>query len=164
MHIGQFTLGERADEALPTGGEDELFALNTHDMPTFCAHVRGDDIRRFARLGLIDDDEVEPQIGERLERMRRVVRFLVDEGSLDHAEREDPAAVLRAVLARAAAGAAEVVLVNLEDLWLEPDPQNVPGVVEGYPSWRRKAAKSLEQIETGKSIAEVVRGLARDRS
>jgi len=37
-------------------------------------------------------------------------------------------------------------LVNLEDLWLEASPQNVPGTWEERPNWKRKARYSLEQI------------------
>ena len=42
------------------------------------------------------------------------------------------------------ASAAEVVLVNLEDLWLESEPQNVPGTTVQRPNWQRKARYSLE--------------------
>jgi 4-alpha-glucanotransferase len=50
------------------------------------------------------------------------------------------------------ASEAEIVLVNLEDLWLEREPQNVPGVPER--SWRRKLKLSLEET---KSDAHVLR-------
>ena len=35
--------------------------------------------------------------------------------------------------------AAEFLLINLEDLWLEPAPQNVPGTWQERPNWQRKA-------------------------
>lgn len=44
------------------------------------------------------------------------------------------------------AGDAEFLPVNLQDLWLEPAPQNVPGTWEERPRWKRKARYSLEQV------------------
>ena len=50
------------------------------------------------------------------------------------------------MLAWLKAGESEIVLVNLEDLWLEKRPQNVPGTSSERPNWRRKAKFTLEQI------------------
>jgi 4-alpha-glucanotransferase len=57
-----------------------------------------------------------------------------------------PQTVLQAWLQTLAASAADFVLINLEDLWLEPEPQNVPGTWEERPNWKRKARFSLEEI------------------
>jgi 4-alpha-glucanotransferase len=43
-------------------------------------------------------------------------------------------------------GEADFILVNLEDLWLERQPQNVPGTWNERPNWRRKTRFSLEEI------------------
>ena len=37
-----------------------------------------------------------------------------------------------------------MMLVNLEDLWLETQPQNIPGTSEECPNWRNKARYSFE--------------------
>jgi 4-alpha-glucanotransferase len=68
--------------------------------------------------------------------------------------------VLRALLRRLAASDAEVVIAQLEDLWLEPDPQNVPGVGADYPSWHRRMRRSLDSIERDPSLAALLRELA----
>jgi 4-alpha-glucanotransferase len=54
--------------------------------------------------------------------------------------------VLRACLAELAASPARTVLVSLEDLWLEPRPQNVPGTWRERPNWLRKARYTLEEL------------------
>jgi 4-alpha-glucanotransferase len=42
---------------------------------------------------------------------------------------------------------AETVLVTLEDLWGELEPQNVPGTSgEDAANWRRRARYSLEEM------------------
>jgi 4-alpha-glucanotransferase len=51
------------------------------------------------------------------------------------------------------ASPAEAVLVNLEDLWLEDQPQNVPGTGLERPNWRRKARYALEEFS---QLPEVV--------
>jgi 4-alpha-glucanotransferase len=58
------------------------------------------------------------------------------------------------------ASPAEVVLVNLEDLWLEPRPQNVPGTYRERPNWRRKARFSVEEITGDPKLAAALRELS----
>lgn len=49
------------------------------------------------------------------------------------------------------------VLVNLEDLWLERSPQNVPGSTDvDHPNWRRRMARDLATIEKDAQIAELL--------
>jgi 4-alpha-glucanotransferase len=54
--------------------------------------------------------------------------------------------VLRGWLAFLAGQPAEFLLINLEDLWLEPAPQNVPGTWQERPNWQRKARYSIEDM------------------
>jgi 4-alpha-glucanotransferase len=44
------------------------------------------------------------------------------------------------------------VLVNLEDLWLERRPQNVPGTTDEYPNWRRRARYPFERFRQMRSV------------
>ena len=39
-----------------------------------------------------------------------------------------------------------MLLVNLEDLWLETRPQNIPASGNKNPNWRGKAKYSLETL------------------
>ena len=58
----------------------------------------------------------------------------------------------------------KMVLVNLEDLWLETAPQNVPGTNLERPNWQRKARLSLEEFRTMGGVANVLRSIRRLRS
>jgi 4-alpha-glucanotransferase len=60
---------------------------------------------------------------------------------------------MRACLEWLAGSTAEVLQINLEDLWLETEPQNVPGTSVEKPNWCRKAKLSLEQIEGSAEFA-----------
>jgi 4-alpha-glucanotransferase len=64
--------------------------------------------------------------------------------------------VFQACLAWLGASPAEVVLVNLEDLWLETHPQNVPGTSTERPNWRRKARLTIEQIQRAPGLREAL--------
>jgi 4-alpha-glucanotransferase len=52
---------------------------------------------------------------------------------------------------------ARMVLVNLEDLWLEREPQNVPGTHIERPNWQRKARFSFEEFSTRADVLEPLR-------
>ena len=53
------------------------------------------------------------------------------------------------------------VLVNLEDLWLEPGPQNVPGTGPERSNWRRRATHRLETFTAMPAVNDTLRWLAR---
>ena len=53
---------------------------------------------------------------------------------------------LRASLDHLAAGPARLVLVDVEDLWLERWPHNRPGTGEEAGNWQHRAARTLEEI------------------
>jgi len=129
--------------------------LNSHDMPTFAAHWNGLDIEDRAALGLITRRELRSHHEQRTTANAFLVGFLRRKGFL---RPQAPSAeeVLRACLEWLAAGPAEFVLVNLEDLWLETRPQNVPGTCAERPNWRRKSQLSLEQIQASKPIRELL--------
>jgi 4-alpha-glucanotransferase len=48
-------------------------------------------------------------------------------------------------------------LINLEDLWLETAPQNVPGTWQERPNWQRKARLGLEEIAATGVIDEILK-------
>lgn len=70
-----------------------------------------------------------------------------------------PRRILEACLRWLRASPAELVLVNLEDLWEEEKPQNVPGTSTERPNWRRKARLSIEEILSNAEFRDVLRTL-----
>jgi 4-alpha-glucanotransferase len=59
---------------------------------------------------------------------------------------------------------ANIVLVNLEDLWEETAPQNVPATSTERPNWQRRVRPSVEQIQKMGDIAEVLSNVFAQRS
>lgn len=151
MRIAQFELGDERNP-LPRLERDSLAALNTHDMPTFRAYWTGHDIDLFESLGLLDDAEGERQARER---RRAAVRKAL---AIDAAEGDDTIPVMLAVLGHLASQRERVLLLNLEDLWGEMEPQNVPGVAYAK-AWRRRAARTIEEIIDDDGIRRILHAL-----
>lgn len=162
MSIAQFEF--RADERspLPESPADALAALNTHDLPPFAAFITGEDQRLRAEMGLTTPRAAAREQTTRRRLLTALVKFARRAGIRD----EEPVrAALRAALSLLASGPAAIVLVNLEDLWLETRPQNVPGTTDQQaPNWRRRAAFALEEFERLPGVAELLRGLAELRA
>jgi len=115
-------------------------SLNTHDMPTFEAFLRGLDIDDRFDLGLIGKTNRSREHRQR----KRLVAGLQQEGALQWLAKSD----------------AEVVLVNIEDLWRETLPQNVPGTSSERPNWRRKLRYSLDQIKSDPEVRRLLKLVA----
>ncbi len=142
---------------------ESVASLNTHDMPTFTGFYRGLDIADRVDLGLMTDADAKQESRERAEQRRHLRRQLREKGLLG-GTRSDAGSVLKALLRLLAQSPAEMVLVNLEDLWLEEKPQNVPGTSSERPNWLRKAAKSFEQFTRDPQVLGLLREVNRNRT
>jgi 4-alpha-glucanotransferase len=123
-------------------------SLNTHDMPTFAGYWTGRDIDDRFEQELLSPGEAEAERDARRRIRERI-------GSLLQFDPADPGSAAARLLQDLAASEAEVVLVNLEDLWGELVPQNVPGVPER--SWRNRFRLSLEEARSDARVTAVLR-------
>lgn len=139
MYVGQLEFDPRYGR-LPAVPARCLASLNTHDMPPFAAFWAARDPEE--RIVLAD--------------------FLRREGWLAPGE-EDLGEILRACLRYLAASRAEVLMLNLEDLWLETAPQNRPGTGPEEPNWRHKARYALEDLPEVPGVPEILREVDRWR-
>lgn len=146
MYVVQYEAQPEGSEALEPVPGDTVASVNTHDMPPFAAWWRGDDVDDGLDLGLLDEDEAHRSREQRARTRQRLATFLVDEGRLGEDERDDPAQVHAGLIEWLGSSEAAVVLANLEDLWLEDEPQNTPGTSEERPNWRRRTSLSLEEM------------------
>lgn len=144
-YVAQFEISAQRRRQLRLPEKNSLASLNTHDTPTFAGFWEGLDIEDRVALGLLSltDAQSEQEIRRRLR--EALAAYLVETGDLA-GEAAGPHAVLRACLRYLAASPARVISVNLEDLWGEPHPQNVPGTTTERPNWLRKAKLSFEKF------------------
>ena len=155
MHVGIFGVNASAERALDSIPANTVASLNTHDTATFMGFWKGDDIQDRVALGLLEESQAQNELAYRSSQRKALIAFLRAQGSLGDDASE--LAVLRAWLAFLARQDAEFVLVNLEDFWLEPAPQNVPGTFRERPNWQRKTRFSLEQIREMNALVEILK-------
>ncbi|MFN2590452.1 MAG: 4-alpha-glucanotransferase [Actinomycetota bacterium] len=121
-YVAELEVSAERRPPVPPPSRRSVASLNTHDLPPFAAFWRD------------ADPEIRAAVGRMLGAHRRWPTM-------------DPSNVLReameGVLRYLASSEARIVVVNLEDLWLDPRPQNVPGTRE-HPNWRRRARHGLE--------------------
>ena len=154
-YVAQYDLRPDPAAALGAIPEGAVAALNTHDMPTFSGFWEGLDIDDRHSLGLADDEErIQAHIRRRSD-VATLAEFLRTKGFLGN--EKDRVAVYRACLRYLGSSGASTVLVNLEDLWMERRPQNVPGTQSERPNWRRKARYPLEALRQIPSVTAPLR-------
>jgi 4-alpha-glucanotransferase len=145
MYVVEYELTPKSEGTLRRVPHHTVASLNTHDMPPFTAYWQGLDITDRLEQGLLDAAEAHREQHVRQTLSIGLKRFLHKHGLLTNASADLPA-VLNACLAFLSMSSAQVVLVNLEDLWLETQPQNFPGTREERPNWQRKVRYSLDAI------------------
>lgn len=162
MYVLPFEIGDPDDDEIREPKATEVASLNTHDIPPFASFWEGYDIHDRHELGLLTPEQVEAEEASRAEQRDKLMRVLVAEGFLEKGA-TDVASVLEASLAFLAASPARVVLVNLEDLWLERKPQNTPGTWKERPNWRLRARHSLESFRQLSAIQQAIERIVGER-
>jgi len=155
MHVGQFGVNTDSERALDAVPANTVASLNTHDTPTFMGFWTGSDIHDRVALGSLDDSQAHNEQQYRAAQREALTGFLRSRGLLS--EDASAAAVLQAWLTFLAREDEAFMLVNLEDLWLEPAPQNVPGTWHERPNWQRKARFSTEEIREMDRLVEILK-------
>jgi 4-alpha-glucanotransferase len=153
LYIVQAELSEDSrKKPLRRPDEDDVASLNTHDMTPFESFVEGKDIDDRISLKFLDRKTSHNERKNRERLLKSLQKFLkrknVFEGCIDFLGRSR----------------ASVVLVNLEDLWKETQPQNVPATTKERPNWRRRLRYSIEQMRDSRYIRKVLCKLGEART
>ncbi|MFC1935000.1 4-alpha-glucanotransferase [Chloroflexota bacterium] len=145
MYVLHYELTDNSSDTLHRPQRNSVVSLNTHDMPPFAAFWQGLDIEERLDLGLLGQKSARSEKKVRQAVKSALVSFLRKKDRL-RGKDTDVRAVFRACLSFLSASQARVLLVNLEDLWLETQSQNVPSTDNRNPNWRRKARYALEEF------------------
>jgi 4-alpha-glucanotransferase len=164
MYVVQYeVVGEDPKRALRSVPANTVASLNTHDMPPFRAFLDGEDIEDRLKLKFLSADDAKKERQRRAAVKKILVEFLQHKKFLREGIRVSPEAIFRATVEFLAASMANVVLINLEDLWQETLPQNVPATHNERPNWRRRMRKGIEEVEGWKEAAELLRLVEKGR-
>lgn len=153
MYVVQYEL-QPGSPGLRTPPARSAASLNTHDMPTFRAFWEARDVAVLQQLGFYDEGQAREERERRAALRRQILEELPPE---ERSDERAHAGVLRRLLEILAASPARMVLVNLEDLWGEAEPQNVPGTHTERPNWRRKARYGFEELSAKPEVVDALR-------
>ena len=146
MYVVQYEImGDPRKPKLRPVPARSVASLNTHDMPPFQAFLEGLDIDDRVDLDLLDERTAKKDRKQRTVMRRKLGSF-------------------RNATQFLANSMADIVLINIEDLWQETLPQNVPATNKERPNWRRRMRPSVEQIRRMAGVAEVLADVFAHRS
>jgi 4-alpha-glucanotransferase len=129
MYVVQYELKPEEKQPVGTPPAKSVASINAHGMPTFAGFWEGSD----------SDDRA------------AITRFLKARRLLQGSE-SDTIAILEGLLRFLGSSDAEIVLVSLEDLWLEREPQNI-----------HRMALSLEEVQNDATVARLLKAVDQTR-
>jgi 4-alpha-glucanotransferase len=160
LFVSQYELKPWKDAAVTPPYPGSVAGLNTHDMPPFSAFWRGLDIEDRVQMGLMDETAATWEAEQRAKVREAVIQTLRQAGRLG--DDDDEPLVLRACLEQLAAGEPLAVMVNIEDLWQETEPQNRPGTTwDKMPNWQVRAAHPVEEFDSLPGLRDTLEALNR---
>jgi 4-alpha-glucanotransferase len=138
------------EHPLPAPPARVLASWGTHDLARFTSYFWGSDLSDDEKLGRLGETEAaEERVVRAQWRAALLEEIGVAEGS------DDPAGdALRACLSHLARSAADLVMVDLEELWGEREPQNRPGTGTEAANWSRRASQTLEEVRNDPATKE----------
>jgi 4-alpha-glucanotransferase len=161
MYVVQYELEGKDPRVLRPIPPRTTASLNTHDMAPFAGFLNGVDIPQREDMGLLNADEAKEEQKNRQKTRANLKELLKRKGWLNgDGSKED---LMQGSLAFLSSSPARIVLVNLEDLWLEEKSQNMPGTSVEQPNWRRKARYSFEDLEKLPQVVDTLKNIDRLR-
>jgi 4-alpha-glucanotransferase len=159
----------KVTDPLPPDPPGALASWGTHDLPRFLTYFSGDDISERERDGQLSTADAAEERRGRDRWRAALLRALRLDGAADHGADDAadapsvPTLALRGCLLHLASGAADLVLIDLEDLWGEREPQNRPGTGTGGANWRRRGTRTLSEARRDIATTEFLRTVNRVR-
>jgi 4-alpha-glucanotransferase len=161
-YVAQYEMLAGNDTCLDSVPVHAIAALNTHDMHPFAAFWQGIDIDERVENGVLSRDRAVIERRQRDSGKETVVRCLRQRNVLSSqfpSEKEIYGAICRVL----AGSDVEGLLLSIDDLTGSAQAQNIPGTCAEHPNWRRRAVKSLEQLEADVDITNFLRGINEER-
>ena len=146
-----------------------LVSATTHDLPTLAGFWSGADIEARRKAGMIGSDDHYYEQLEKREQEKQQLLDLLHQLTLlpsyfpryvSHVT-EFTGELHNAVVGFLALTPSELMVLNQEDLFKDPEQQNLPGTTEQYPNWRHKMRFTLEELRTNpfaRDCAAMLRG------
>ncbi len=150
-----------------------LVTVTTHDLPTLHGFWHGQDIELRAKLGLFPDDSVhQQQVMARVHDRAALLIALEHEALLEEGENLHPLEnvdmsleLVNAVYRFLARTPAQVLMIQLEDIFGQIEQVNLPGALsDAYPNWRRRLTVNLEEWRADLRVQRIVEVITAERA
>jgi 4-alpha-glucanotransferase len=156
MYVVQYEIaGDSKKPRLKPPPRKAVASLNTHDMPPFRSFFDGSDIDDRIDLGFLSAQMAGAERKKRAVQKQVLSRF---------PGRKNYGVIFREITRFLANSMANIVLINVEDLWEEVLPQNVPATYKERPNWRRRMRPGIEQLRRMADVGEVLSDVFAKRS
>ncbi len=143
--------------------KDALVTSTTHDMATLWGYWNGEDIRLRNSLNLYPTPkDYEQELTKRENEKRNILLLLQDQGLLPPAidssnqSSELNDLLFKAIIRHLLQTPSQILALPLEDLVKQYKQVNLPGVVDGYPSWRHRIPKTIESLLQDETIRDIL--------
>lgn len=145
MWVMQCETWRSKEAAIAAINENQLICINTHDMPMLKSFIDTTDLDLVLSLNILTKQYRDKFKIERSEQMQQWQahddNFLTD------------------LYSKLAQAKAKYFVVNLEDLWSEERPQNIPGTWKEYANWRGKFSVSCEDFKSQSKLLKCLEAL-----
>lgn len=148
MWVFQMETWRKPHETFDQVPKNAMISFNNHDMPMWSSFMKGTDLDLVCSLNILADKS---RIKFQADRKKQMTEWELSAA---------PTPLTVKVHEDMAKTQAKYFVVNLEDLWQEEAPQNIPGTWKEYPNWRRKYAKRISEwseVPQAKSIFEILK-------
>jgi 4-alpha-glucanotransferase len=152
IYVLQFRLTGNRETPLDPVPANAVASFNTHDTPTFAGFRQCRDLEERIEAGFLDRARA-----EELARARAAAVAALDAhlgSDVSETSRETLVLWIHHLLR----SDADLVAINLEDLWLEEESQNVPGRTD-LPNFRRKLRYGLSALPP--QVVSLLAGISR---
>jgi 4-alpha-glucanotransferase len=162
MYVLQYEVNPKADEPIRPIPQSSVASLNTHDMPTFFTYWTGLDVDDRLDMKLLTPSQASQERDNRALARSDIHRALRAKSLVDDSV-TDVEGILEGCLAMLGSSPAPALLVGLEDLWGETQPQNTPGTFKERANWQRKAKYTFEEFSQLPQVQRLLHRVAESR-
>lgn len=136
--------------------EHTLACFGTHDTPTLRGYCHGRDLEWFAELDQLNPDTISPTVNDRQNILSE--RLDLDVSADMNGKGDDSVSFFQVtdkMHAELASSGSAMVAVQLDDALNLIEQQNLPGITEKHPNWRRTYPVSPSQLGSDSHILDL---------
>jgi 4-alpha-glucanotransferase len=153
VFVGQYEL--ITENQLGNIPPQSITSMNTHDMFPFAAFWQENDILGRQKLKLLNTEQAKKELETRRQIKKLLISYLQYKGFTNDIS-QDTETMYKSIIYLLALSESYAVLLNLEDLWLETNPQNIPGIQKSQ-NWSRKTRYSIDEFSKSEKIIDILK-------